>query len=243
MPATKSRKPRSEPATYSRFLDAAEEIFIDHGYDGTKIRAISQKAGANLGALHHYWGSKKALFRAVCERRLQPINEERQRRMRECVAQTKKGEAVDIRALLAALIEPVFFPAAKTKREQALFHRFYGRALTEPSPEVEAVMAETFRATTTQFLALLREACPHLDDDQFYWRINGVFGTFVFSPAFSKRVLPHAGAGFQRDDWEQGAAEIVEFLAAGMLAPPSKRREGQPVSSPDTGIVPRVRQL
>lgn len=224
----KSRTRRSESATYARFLDAAEEIFVDHGYEGAKIRAIADKAGANLGALHHYWGSKKALFRAVCERRLQPINEERQRRMRDCAATAKKGAAVDIRALLAALIEPVFFPGAKTKREQALFHRFYGRALTEPSPEVEAVMAETFRETTSRFLTLLRQACPHLDDDQFYWRINGVFGTFVFSPAFSKRVLPYAGKGFHRDDLEQGVAEIVEFLAAGMLAPPSKRKGARP---------------
>jgi AcrR family transcriptional regulator len=223
MPAAKALKQRSDSGAYSRFLDAAEEIFVDHGYEGTKIRAIAEKAGANLGTLHHYWGSKKALFRAVCERRLVPINDERQRRMRECVADTKPGEAVDLRALLAALIEPVFFPGAKSRRERALFHRFYGRALTEPSPEVEAVMQETFRSTTTQFLSLLRQACPHLDDDQFYWRINGVFGTFVFSPAFSKRVLPYAGKGFHRDDLEQGVAEIVEFLAAGMLAPPSKR--------------------
>ena len=224
--AAKSTKRRAEPATYGRFLDAAEELFVDHGYEGTKIRAIAEKAGANLGALHHYWGSKKALFRAVCERRLLPINEERQRRMRECVANTKDSKPVDIRALLAAVIEPVFFIEGETKKERMLFHRFYGRTLTEPSPDVEAVISETFRATTSLFLKLLREACPHLSDADFYWRVNGVFGTFLFSPAFSHRVLPYAGKDFPSDDFALGAAETVEFVAAGMLAPPASKKRG-----------------
>jgi AcrR family transcriptional regulator len=224
MPASAGkRKGRPESATYSRFLDAAEALFVDHGYEGTKIRAIAEKAGANLGALHHYWGSKKALFRAVCERRLVPINEERQRRMRACVAEAKPGEPVDIRALVAALVEPVFFVEGETKRERTLFHRFYGRALTEPSTDVEAVMAEIFRSTTLQFLSLLRQACPHLSDEDFYWRINSVFGAFTFSPAFLSRVMPYAGKSFPRDDLKRGAAETIEFLVAGMLTPSSAR--------------------
>ena len=216
---TRKNRSRTEPATYGRFLDAAEELFVDHGYEGTKIRAIADKAGANLGALHHYWGSKRALFKAVCDRRLLPINDERQRRMRDCMAARKPGEPVDIRALLAAIIEPVFFVKGKSKKERALFHRFYGRALTEPSPDVDAVRSETFRETTSLFLDLLREACPHLDDAEFYWRINGVFGTLLFSPAFTSRVLPYAGKDFAVDDFKFGAAETVEFVAAGMLAP------------------------
>ena len=37
--------------TIKKFLDAAEDVFGRHGYEGTTIRAISSKARVNLGTL------------------------------------------------------------------------------------------------------------------------------------------------------------------------------------------------
>jgi AcrR family transcriptional regulator len=49
--------------TITRFLDAAEDVFGRHGYEGTTICAISNKARVNSGTLQHYSGSKRELFR------------------------------------------------------------------------------------------------------------------------------------------------------------------------------------
>ena len=66
----------------------------------------------------------------------------------------------------------------------------------------------------------------HYAHAEFYWRISGVFGTFLFTPAFSHRVLPYAGKDFPSEDFMLGVAETVEFVAAGMLAPPASKKRG-----------------
>lgn len=44
---------------------AALELFALHGYDGASVRAITARAGANLGAITYHFGSKQALYEAV----------------------------------------------------------------------------------------------------------------------------------------------------------------------------------
>ncbi|HEX9691339.1 MAG TPA: TetR/AcrR family transcriptional regulator [Gemmatimonadales bacterium] len=50
--------------TRERLVRTAIELFAQRGYDGTSIRAITQAAGANLGAVTYHFGSKAALFDA-----------------------------------------------------------------------------------------------------------------------------------------------------------------------------------
>jgi AcrR family transcriptional regulator len=46
-------------------LAAARDLFVERGFDGTSIRAITQLAGANLGAVTYHFGSKQALYEEV----------------------------------------------------------------------------------------------------------------------------------------------------------------------------------
>jgi AcrR family transcriptional regulator len=55
----------SESATQAAILRAARELFALHGYDGASVRAITGRAGVNLGAIAYHFGSKQALFEAV----------------------------------------------------------------------------------------------------------------------------------------------------------------------------------
>ncbi len=50
-----------------RLLDAARDLFAQHGYDGTSVRAITGRARANLGAITYHFGSKESLYHAVIE--------------------------------------------------------------------------------------------------------------------------------------------------------------------------------
>jgi len=54
-----------ESATQSAILGAARELFALRGYDGASVRAITSRAGVNLGAVTYHFGSKHALFDAV----------------------------------------------------------------------------------------------------------------------------------------------------------------------------------
>ena len=61
-------KPQHE--TRTRILDAAEELFMQHGFEGTSMRLLTAKAGVNLAAVNYHFGSKDAMVEAVFRRRL-----------------------------------------------------------------------------------------------------------------------------------------------------------------------------
>src|SRR5499427_5778412 len=64
-------------ATKDRILDAAEALFMEHGFEATSLRSITAAAGVNLAAVNYHFGSKEELFQAVLTRRLDPMNQER----------------------------------------------------------------------------------------------------------------------------------------------------------------------
>src|SRR5215468_2668082 len=68
---------RGPTATKARILDAAEVLFMEHGFEATSLRAITAAAGVNLAAVNYHFGSKEELFQAVLTRRLDPMNQER----------------------------------------------------------------------------------------------------------------------------------------------------------------------
>jgi AcrR family transcriptional regulator len=54
-----------------RILDAAEKIFLRHGFHGTSMRSIAVAARMSIGLMYHYFGTKRAIVMAVVARCLE----------------------------------------------------------------------------------------------------------------------------------------------------------------------------
>jgi len=54
--------------TEEAFLDAAERLLVDVGYAGMTTRAVAQRANANQGLVHYYFGTMENLLARVLER-------------------------------------------------------------------------------------------------------------------------------------------------------------------------------
>ena len=226
---TKARAQGLAQKTMTKFLNAAEEVFGKHGYEGTTIRAIAKRAQVNLGTLQHYWGSKRALFRDLFERRFAPLHAEHLRRLKEVDARASGTRRPQISEVLRALLEPTMLIGAERDSPYGLgtdsvagrkrFRALYGRALMDPSPHVVAEMNRIFEESIKLFLALMRRACPELSIAELDWRVNCIIGAQVFSQMYSERVGKFFGSDADVDE-SKAVGWMLHFILHGVNAPP-----------------------
>ena len=62
--------------TLGRILDASEELFAEHGYEGTTLRLIAQKVGIKEPSIYAHFTNKEAVYAAVIDVALKPFNAE-----------------------------------------------------------------------------------------------------------------------------------------------------------------------
>ena len=99
---------RGPQETRDRLLDAAEALFMEHGFEATSLRAITAAAGANLAAVNYHFGGKEALFEAVLTRRLDPMNQERVALLTE-LENRGGAQAIGCEQILSAMLIPAIF--------------------------------------------------------------------------------------------------------------------------------------
>ena len=70
MSESEPRRGRVHDAEGAReaILNAAEEVFAEHGFDGARIDAIGKVSGYNKSLIFHYFGDKLGLYAAVVRR-------------------------------------------------------------------------------------------------------------------------------------------------------------------------------
>lgn len=55
-------RPRGHPETKAHIADVARELFRQHGYKGTTVRAVAAAAGVDSALISYHFGSKQGLF-------------------------------------------------------------------------------------------------------------------------------------------------------------------------------------
>lgn len=58
----------NEIQTEDRIFNAATEVFVEKGMDGSRMQDIADRAGINKALLHYYYRTKDQLFNAVFEK-------------------------------------------------------------------------------------------------------------------------------------------------------------------------------
>lgn len=211
-----SNAPQAAPRdTKERILDAAEELFADLGFHDATLRGITARAGVNLAAAHYHFGSKEALFGAVLDRRIEPVNRERLRLLDLAL----DADPSDVEAIVAAFAGPPLRLKRAFGGRGEVFMRLIGHASSDPTEHVRDLVLERFREVFARFSAALARALPDLDPREAQWRLVFSVGALVHTMAMSDDLDRMTGGDLTGADVERTIRRISRFLAAGMRAP------------------------
>jgi AcrR family transcriptional regulator len=210
-------KPLKE--TQTRILDAAEELFMLHGFEGASMRMLTARAGVNLAAINYHFGSKDALVEAVFRRRLDPMNAERISAL-DRFEQEAGGKPLAPEAIIRAFLRPSLAMIEDTRGGGRTFSRLLGRAYTEPAKTIRQLIGRMYAPAMERFKAAFVRALPELPQDELVWRMHFMFGTLAYTLAATDTVQLIAGAKPEdRYDARVLEGRLVAFLGAGLLAP------------------------
>ncbi len=205
--------------TRTRILDAAEALFMQHGFEGTSMRQLTAEAEVNLAAVNYHFGSKDALIEAVFRRRLDPMNAERI----AALEQLEKGAASQ--PLAAEAIIRAFLGASLRMIEDARgggrnFIRLLGRTYTDPTKQIRALIGQLYAPAMKRYKAAFMRSLPELPHDELVWRMHFMFGTLAYTLAATDTVQLIAGCK-PEDRYDARLLEdrLTAFLAGGLLAP------------------------
>ncbi len=210
-------KPQHE--TRTRILDAAEELFMLHGFEGTSMRLLTAKAGVNLAAVNYHFGSKDALIEALFRRRLDPMNTARIAEL-ERLEQEAGGRALAPEAIIRAFVGQSLRLVEDTKGGGRNFIRLLGRTYTEPTKPIRVLIGQLYAPTMERYKSALERALPHMPREELFWRMHFMFGTLSYTLAATDTVQLIAGCK-PEDRYDARLLEdrLTSFLAAGLNAP------------------------
>jgi len=210
---------RAWNATKARILDAAESLFMEHGYEATSLRAITARADVNLAAVHYHFGSKEELFQAVLARRLDPMNRARLELLTRLEG-AAAPEALSCERVLTAFLMPALSLARDPERGGKDFLRLLGRAYADPAPFIRRFLSEQYGVTIARFKAAFARALPALPARELSWRLHFIMGALSYTLAGTDALKliaelnPH-----ETGNDDMLLRRLAPFLLAGLTAP------------------------
>lgn len=206
----------SADTTKTALLDAAERLFARNGIKETSLRAITQEADANIASVNYHFGSKDGLIRAVLDRRIQPMNEERLRLLASY--QAEAGErAVPVEQVLHAFIAPAF---RLSEKHSQTFAAMLGRLHFEQDEAIFDLLLQSFEPVLESFVPVLARSLPELTVRQLIFRFHFAVGAMAMTVTNS-RMLVRVSKGLITSVEPQNTIDrLVNFLAAGFRASP-----------------------
>ena len=206
-------------ATQGKILDAAEALFMEHGFEATSLRQITAAANVNLAAVHYHFGSKEDLFEAVLTRRLDPMNQERLALLTH-FEHDSAPKPLSCEKILAAMFIPALKLARDPERGGKNFLRLLGRAYADPAPFIRHFLSDQYAVVIARFKAAFGRALPQLSKKELVWRLHFVMGALSFTLAGTDalKLIAAFSHGESAND-EMLLRRLAPFLIAGLKAP------------------------
>lgn len=206
--SSKRVSPKSE-----KILDAAEELFALHGYDGVTMRKIASSAEVDVALASYHFGKKLDLFNAVFERRAGHLNESRLKALQKC--QQEAGEmGPSVEQIIEAFLRPL--ELAQETGDPGWRNYLSLLAYINNSPYWgPRMMSKLFDDLVREFITALRKALPGVSDENIFWCYHNLSGALTLTLAQTGRIDMLSGGKCLSTDFEAAYDHMIPFTAAG----------------------------
>lgn len=204
--------------TVTKILDAAEELFAEHGFAETSLRTITAKADVNLAAVNYHFGSKKALIQAVFERFLTPFSQ-----MIESGLDRHQKESpqtpLSVEEILQNVARAIAGVSQGDRRRLSIFMRLAGLAYTQGQGHLRKFLQNEYRGIFRRLMSLITTATPDLQPVERFWRFHFMLGATAFTMSSMESLQAIVEHDFDTKSTEEEiVALLLPFLAAGIRA-------------------------
>ena len=208
--------------TRERILDAAERLFMAHGYEGTSMRQITGEAAVNLAAANYHFGSKESLMQEVFRRRLDWLNEERLRVLDE-MERAAAGKPLKPSQIVDGFFGTLLRLADDDQRGGIVFLRLLGRTHTEPSEFIRTFLADEYAGVMERYQQALFRALPGVPRAEIVWRFHFMLGATSYAIAGTDALRLVADWKIEEADTvdrnDRLVPRLMSFLLGGLRAP------------------------
>lgn len=222
--------------TKVRLLDAAEQLFAEHGLDGVSLRSIAAAAHVDVALIPYHFGSKLGLFKAVFHRRTDPLNAMRQQALQSALPRSRGRP--DLERVVYALAAPNVYLRHLPDMGGQAFGRIVVREVTDPKEMERGLISEAFDPIVRDFMRALSQALPGVPSAVLQWAYHFAIGTVIQTMASTGRLEERSKGMCHFGDPEEVLRYLVPFITHGILGcaksvrPPKKGTKRKKASAP-----------
>jgi AcrR family transcriptional regulator len=165
---------------------AAGELFAEHGLEGTSVRAIAEKAGANIAAINYHFGSKENLYNEALRYVMLHGKD-------FLASEYFNEKMVDSSPSALSKILYVYvkqrFISRISKENPLWFFKLVTRSLLEYSIALKSLVEEFFRPDMDALTSFILKAGPEITREKAYILALWIEGQIAFYALCREPVL------------------------------------------------------
>ena len=205
----------SNKGVRDRLLDAAEELFCEHGYEGSSVRDIAAAAECNIASVNYYFGGKQHLYEEVWRRHLIPMRDARVVSIEKVMSQS--DDKPHLEDLLRSFANAFIGPLVDESRVRRL-NKLMAREWIDQHLPANMFVNDLIGPTLTAMRTALVKTCPGLDESKVPFVVFSVVGQLL-QVLHVKAIFKQGGeAELPMFDLAEAIDHIVKFSAAGIRA-------------------------
>ena len=205
----------ADKGVQDRLLDAAEELFCEHGFEGASVRDIAATAGCNVASVNYYFGGKEKLYHDVWRRHLLGMRDTRIASIDKVMSQNE-GEP-DLEELLSSYANAFIEPLVGESRGRR-FIKLMAREMIDRHLPPNMFVEEMIIPVTTALRGALVKTCPGLEESKAQLVILSIVGQLIHTVGAKTMFEQTDNQELAKFDLTEAVNHIVKFSAAGIRA-------------------------